>query len=458
MSINSALLSGVSGLVANSAALGAISDNIANVNTVGYKRNITNFADLVTASASAGAYNSGGVQSSTTGLVSQQGQLSQTTSATDLGISGQGFFVVSDTATNRTATDPVTFTRAGSFTPDSGGYLKNTNGQYLQGWLADASGNITTSPTDLSQLQTINVNAIGNSPNPTTTTSFNYNLNSAQTVSAQAATYDPTVAATSMSAYDATTGTGVKPDATTQFTTYDAKGGAHTFEVDFLKSSTANQWNAEIRAVPASDVAGATNGQVATGVVAFNADGTLNTAATTLPTSLAIGASSAAAGLRWAASEGLPTQTIALNSSTSPASVTQYDSPSTTTGNVADGGPAGTLTGVTIAKDGTVSAAFSNGATRTVAKVAVATFINPDGLQSLSGDQYQASVDSGSYTLKTAGQAGAGQIEADNLEASTVDLSSEFTGLIITQRAYAASSKIITTADEMLQTLINSKQ
>ena len=458
MSINSALLSGVSGLVANSAALGAISDNIANVNTVGYKRNVTNFADLVTASASAGAYNSGGVQATTQGLVSQQGQLSQTTSATDLGISGNGFFVVSDTATGRTAADPVTFTRAGSFTPDSAGYLKNSAGAYLQGWVADASGNITTNPTDLSQLSTINVNSIGNVPNPSTNVSFNYNLNSAQSVSAQAATYNPAVAATSMSAYDATTGTGVKPDATTDFTLYDAKGGAHTFEIDYLKSATANQWNAEIRATPATDVAGATNGQVATGIVAFNPNGTLDTTNTTLPTSLAIGASSATTGIRWASAEGLPAQTVALNSSTNPASVTQYDSASVTTGNTADGGPAGTLTGVSIAKDGTVSAAFSNGATRTVAKVALATFVNPDGLQSISGDQYQASVGSGTYTLKTAGQAGAGEISADNLEASTVDLSSEFTGLIITQRAYAASSKIITTADEMLQTLINSKQ
>ena len=314
MSINSALLSGVSGLVANSAALGAISDNIANVNTVGYKRNVTNFADLVTASASAGAYNSGGVQATTQGLVSQQGQLSQTTSATDLGISGQGFFVVSDTATGRTSADPVTFTRAGSFTPDSAGYLKNSDGLYLQGWPADASGNVATSPTDLSQLQTINVNSIGNSPNPSTNVAFNYNLNSSQTVSAQAATYDPTVAATSMSAYNATTGTGVKPDATTQFTTYDAKGGAHTFEIDLLKSSTANQWNAEIRATPASDVAGATNGQVATGIVAFNPRRHAWTPpTTTLPTSLAIGAS--AAGARAFAGrrlEGLPAQTVAL--------------------------------------------------------------------------------------------------------------------------------------------------
>jgi flagellar hook protein FlgE len=459
MSINSALLSGVSGLIANSSALGAISDNIANVNTVGYKRNVTDFQDLVTATATVGAYNSGGVQANVCQLVSQQGQLSQSTSATDLAISGDGFFVVTDKAAGLTSADVRSFTRAGSFTKDSAGYLKNADGMYLQGWLADASGNITTDPSDLTKMSTINVGAIGTVPNPTTTSSLNMNLNAAQTVSAQEATYNPAAAATSMAAYTPTSGTGVKPDYTTQITVYDAKGGPHTFEMDFLKSSTANQWHAEMRAVPATDVAGATNGLISSGIVAFNPDGTLDTTNTTFSTAAtAIGASSAGAGVRWATSLGLPAQSVNFNLSGTPASVTQYNSASTTNSTTTDGGPAGTLTGVTVGKDGIVSAAFSNGAVRTIAEVAVATFQNPDGLQSISGDKYRASVASGGFNLKSPGQGGAGEISPSSLEASTVDLSSEFTGLIVTQRAYAASSKIITTADEMLQTLINSKQ
>ncbi len=458
MSINSALLSGVSGLVANSAALGAISDNIANANTVGYKRNVTDFEDLVTASAAAGSYNSGGVQASTRGLITQQGQLSQTTSATDLGISGSGFFVTTNKATGQTSSDPVSFTRAGAFTPDSGGYLKNAAGLYLQGWLADSTGAITTNPSDLTKLGTINVSSIGNIPNPTTKANLNINLNAAQTVSPQEATYNSAVSATSLSAYDPVAGTGVKPDFTTQVTSYDAKGGAHTFQLDFLKSATANEWHVEVQAVPAGDVAGAANGQIAAGVVAFNPDGTLNGGATTLPANLVIGASSAGAGVRWAAGEGLPAQTVALNLATSPAAVTQYDSASTTNSTSVDGGPAGTLTGVSIDKAGFVNANFSNGAAKRVAQVAVATFVNPDGLTAISGDAYQASIGSGAYNLKTGGSGGAGEVSASTLEASTVDLSSEFTGLIITQRAYAASSKIITTADQMLQELINTKQ
>lgn len=459
MSINSAMLSGVSGLVANSTALGAISDNIANSNTVGYKRNVTQFEDLVTASAAVGAYNSGGVLASTTQMIDQQGQLSQSTSSTDLGIAGNGFFVVTDKATGLTAADTRSFTRAGSFTPDNAGYLKNAAGLYLQGWLADSTGAITPDPSDLTKMGTINITNIGTTPNPTTTASLNMNLDAATTVSSQEATYNPAVAATSMAAYSPTSGTGVKPDYTTQVTVYDAQGGAHTFEMDFLKSSTANQWHAELKAVPASDVAGTTNGLVTTGIVAFNPDGTLDTTHTTFSAAATtIGASSAGAGVRWASGLGLPSQAVSFNLATSPANVTQYSSVSATNSSTVDGGPAGTVTGVNVDNDGYVVASFSNGAQRKIAQVALATFQNPDGMQSISGDAYRASIDSGSFTLKVANTGGAGQISSTHLESSTVDLSTEFTGLIITQRAYAASSKIISTADQMLQELISTKQ
>ena len=140
MSINSAMLSGVSGLIANSAALGAISDNIANVNTVGYKENSTQFEDLVTAKATAGNYNSGGVQAQVSQLISAQGQFQQTTNSTDMGINGNGMFVVADSSAGITATDGPSFTRAGEFTSDKAGYLVNSAGLYLQGWVANTGG------------------------------------------------------------------------------------------------------------------------------------------------------------------------------------------------------------------------------------------------------------------------------------------------------------------------------
>jgi flagellar hook protein FlgE len=118
----------------------------------------------------------------------------------------------------------------------------------------------------------------------------------------------------------------------------------------------------------------------------------------------------------------------------------------------------GNLTNVDIDEDGYVTAIFDNGVTRRIAQVAVATFANPNGLIGLNGNAYRMSNASGPYSLKSPGTGGAGLIAPSTLESSTVDLSTEFTGLITTQRAYSASSKIITTADAMLEELINIKR
>jgi flagellar hook protein FlgE len=452
MSINSAMLSGVSGLIANSAALGAISDNIANVNTVGYKENTTQFEDLVTAKAIAGNYNSGGVQADVTQQVAQQGQFTQTTSATDLAIDGAGFFVVSNSASGLSSTSGPSFTRAGSFTADSQGYLKNSGGFYLQGWPADSAGNVSTSPSDLTKLQTINVSALGSSPDPTTTAAISANLDSATTVSAAAATYNASTKSMASGA--------VTPDVSNaQVTVYDGQGGQHTLQLDLLNVSNTtntsttpstvygpNTWAAEVVDPKSGDVTSA-NGQIASGIITFSATGEI--ASSTLPTSLTV---------PWSTASGLGTQTVALNLSGASGSLTQQAGTSTVNSVSANGGPAGSLTGVTVANDGKVTANFSNGATRTIAQVAVATFADPDGLTAVTGSAYAATDQSGTYVLKTAGQAGAGQMESSQLEASTVDLSTEFTNLIITQRAYSAASKIITTADQMLQDLISIKQ
>ena len=161
MSINSAMLAGVSGLVANSSALAAISDNIANVNTTAYKRNQVNFSDIVTSQAVAGRYSAGGVQGITRQYVSQQGLIQSATSSTDLAIAGDGFFVTSTKGAGITASDPRLFTRAGSFSVDSNGYLKNDAGLYLQGWPVLANGTFDINPSDLNKLGPINVKNLG---------------------------------------------------------------------------------------------------------------------------------------------------------------------------------------------------------------------------------------------------------------------------------------------------------
>jgi flagellar hook protein FlgE len=498
MSINSAMLAGVTGLTANASALAATSDNIANVNTVGYKRNQTNFSDLVTA-ASTQDYSAGGVQALTTSYVTQQGLLQSTSSPTDLAISGSGFFVTTQNPTNNTPTAPRLFTRAGSFTVDNQGYLKNAAGLYLQGWLADTNGNITTDPSNISLLKSINVSSVGGAAGATTQAIINANLQASQTISqasidtvytpasagpppvaaswapSAADGYDPTTVApaldTSMAGYNATTGTGTKPDFSVTVPLADSQGGARSMQIDFLKSaSSPNLWYAEAHIVPASDVVTGPNlqdGQVSVGVVAFTPDGRFDPTQTTLfncaanggVPSLNLGASNAAAPTgsqaNWAPSLGINGQNVQISLGSAAGGLTQYDSQSVVQSVSTNGTPFGNLTSISIDSQGYVTAAFDNGVTRRIAQVGLATFPNPDGLSPVSGDSYRVSLQSGTYNLKAPGSGGGGSLSPSSLEASTVDLSAEFSGLITTQRAYSASSKIITTADQMLQDLIN---
>ena len=471
MSINSAMLAGVSGLVANSAALAAISDNIANVNTIGYKRNQTNFQSVVTTSAAKGAYNAGGVISANRQMVSQQGLLQQSTSSTDLGIAGQGFFVTTSKAEDLTDSDARTFTRAGSFEVDKQGYLRNSAGLYLQGWMVNDLGEIELDPSDLSRLSSINVGAVGGTADPTTRVSINANLNANTTISADEAAY----AAGDMAQYDATAGTGVKPDYSVQIPVSDSQGGKRTLQIDFLKSSAnANEWHAEIRAVPATDVTAA-DGLIASGTVAFTADGQIDLATTDLFGAAAPGPpvvpadpllifapSAGPAGppgsAQWDAALGIAGQQIRIDLAQSPGGLTQYASQSVTQSIATNGTTFGSLTNIDIDESGNVVANFDNGVSRQIAQVAIATFPNPNGLRAVSGNGYRVALESGAFNLKAPGTGGAGSLSPSTLESSTVDLSSEFTGLITTQRAYSASSKIITTADQMLEELINIKR
>ncbi|MDP1632259.1 MAG: flagellar hook protein FlgE [Caulobacter sp.] len=468
MSINSAMLAGVTGLVSNSQALAAVSDNIANVNTVGYKRSQSNFGTLVSSRGANAAYAAGGVTATTRRFITAQGLPMQTSSATDLAISGQGFFVVTEKAENLQSTDVRSFTRAGSFQLDNQGYLRNDAGLYLQGWLVDSAGAIVTDPSDITRLQAINVSSVGGAAEQTTRITVNANLKSSQTLSPDLGVYDPTL--NSMAMYDPDLGTGVRPDFSVQVPVSDSKGGKRTVQIDFLKGANPNEWHAEIRAIPASDVetgAGLTNGQLASGLVVFTPDGRLDATATTLfpdPDNPILGfqASAAAAPgageFKWAAGLGVGGQDIRLDLGGAAGGITQFDSQSLVQSVATNGTAFGNLTNIEIDERGYVTAIFDNGISRQIAQVAVATFPNPDGLIPVNGNAYRVSQQSGTYNFKTAGSGGAGLISPSTLEASTVDLSEEFTNLIITQRAYSASSKIITTADQMMEELLNIKR
>ena len=557
MSINSAMLSGVSGLISNSSALAAISDNIANVNTVGYKRSSANFSTLVTSQSKNATYSAGGVSAKTHQFISQQGLTQATTSNLDLSIAGSGFFVGTEKPEGLTATDTRSFTRAGSFQLDNLGYLKNDAGLYLQGWLADpVTGMITPDPSDLTQLSSINVGTVGGTAEKTTRVGVNANLRSEQPVSAAAnavsnkaavldsggatnayaiyysptgtgnqyqvevrragvsvatgtATFDPvtgaltastlpgggmpnitvapgvTVTATQMGlntkadaiasgAYDPTTRsmsdyaldntTGVKPDFEVQIPVSDSKGGQRAITLSLLKGPGPNEWFAELRAKP-GDLDNNANGQIATGKVTFTNDGKLasvgNLFGGITPTALSIGASDPLAtgtAPRWADGLGIDSQTLQVDLANAAGGLTQYNSQSVVQSVNTNGTAFGNLTNIEVDDEGYVSAIFDNGVTRRIAQVAIATFSNPNGLKGVNGNAYRVTNESGTFSLKTPGGGGAGSIAPSTLEASTVDLSTEFTGLITTQRAYSASSKIITTADQMLEELLSIKR
>ncbi len=494
MSINSALLAGVSGLTANSAALAAISQNIANVNTVGYKRSAAEFQTVVNAQSAGAGYSAGGVLAGARHYTSQNGQLQRTTSSTDLGIAGQGFFVVTEKSENLTPADARLFTRAGAFRVDNLGYLKNTAGLYLQGWPVDANGDINTDPSDLNRLRTINVGSVGGAAAPTTRVQLNANLRSSQEPSAEAVAraardadpLDPAganaydVMTNSMAMWDPETGTGVKPDFEVTIPVSDSKGGQRTLAVSFLKSTIPNQWYAEVRAIPADDVNTSASlgvdGVLKSGLVAFTQDGRLDTdAMAAMPAGVALFEDPSAASLTFRASDtnpaalgagefmwgeqlGIDDQTITFDLTAAAGGLSQYDSASVVQATLTNGTAFGNLSEVKIDEKGFVTAIFDNGVTRQIAQVALATFPSPDALSEVSGNAFRVTQGSGTFNLKGAGSGGAGLIGASQLEASTVDLSAEFTGLITTQRAYSASSKIITTADEMLAELISIKR
>jgi flagellar hook protein FlgE len=439
---------------ANASALAAISDNIANVNTVGFKRLRNDFTSLLKSQNNATTYSAGGVLSRSSALMSEQGSTVASSVATHLAVSGEGMFIVRGKSDDATARDPYYYTRAGQFSPDADGYLQNAAGYYLQGWPVESDGAVNANPTDLNALQTIRVSGIAGGAEATSRLSLSANLQSSEIVSAAAATYDATDPTHNMASG------AVTPDFQIPIQVYDSQGGLHTVTFSFLKQGP-NSWFAEV-SLPPGEVVNASplvNGQLATGVVNFTTFGQLDASTSTLPTSLTIG-QNGSTGTQWAASLGLATQTISLDMGGpgAPGGLTNYDSASALGTSQVDGTPFGSLASVEVDDDGFVTAIFTNGLTRRIFQIPLATFGNTDGLLSEHGGIYRMGPDAGALSIRGTGTGGVGSIKSRALEASTVDLAEEFSNLIMTQRAYSASSKIITTADEMLDELIRLKR
>lgn len=456
MSLYASLFSGVSGLSANSTAIGIISDNITNINTIGYKQTQARFSSLVTESNSAATYSPGGVIAKPQALISQQGLLQGSTSATDLSIDGAGFFIVSAQSSGGGGADAeIAYTRAGSFTPDDEGLLQNTAGLYLQGYALDSEGNPPA--PNVANLTAINVADFTITAEATTSVDIRANLQSSQEISAAVtgATYSNATVLGSMAGYSADIAAGIippvngtKPDFQTDIEVFDAVGGLHTVTFAALKQAD-NTWNAEIFVNPPSElgVQGLPGtGQIAVGQIAFNGDGTIDVAGTSP-------ALTAPLNIGWADGVEAGTVTFNLGSQSESDGISQFAGESTLISTSSNGARFGSVIGVSVNNEGTVTALFNNGLARDVFILPIATFQNPDGLTRRQGNSYTVSDASGERAIKLAGQGGAGFVAPSTLEASTVDLAREFTNLITVQRAFSASTKIITTADEMLSEL-----
>ncbi len=431
MSIVRSMQTGASGIRAHGEALAVTGDNIANVNTVGFKRSRSVFEDELGRSVVGGSAIPQAGSGARLGHIQQmwsQGALLVTGAPTDLALSGDGFFVVRG---NVNGVDGNFFTRAGQFRADANGQLINPNGLNLQGYQADETGRLASTVSDL-RVATGTVPAVA-----TATISMDANLDAT---------------AVAPAAWDPTNPAGTSNFATTA-TVYDSLGAPHEATVYFRKSA-ANSWEWHAM-VDGGELTGGTAGvptEGASGTVTFDTSGALDTETTT--------ASS------WNFLDAAAAQTIAFDfgesittdGGTGLEGLTQFASSSAVTALTQDGYAAGSVAGVAIESDGTVTGVFTNGQRRTLGQIVVADFASVDGLQRAGEGLYASSVESGEPLVGTAGTGGRGSISAGSLEGSNVDLGSEFVDMIAYQRAFQANSRVITTADEMYSELVNLKR
>jgi flagellar hook protein FlgE len=447
MSLYDAMMIGVAGLDADSRALSIASSNIANVITVGYKTSDTAFSTMLASCMGGPGTSDSAVMASAQQNIVQQGLITATSSPTDLAISGNGFFQVSTTPSLQ---GQALYTRAGSFTPDANGNLENTAGLYLMGWPIT---NGSTPTTDPNALQAINLTNLAGKGEPTTKMSLQQNL--------QASDPAQTYALGDME----------NQNVTSQFTrtinVYDTQGGSQPLQISYVKTA-ANTWSYEVSYEGNTNNLTPTGNNpnnpsnpsdvnpIASGVMTFNSDGSLaDVWPTGVPTDPQSGTFSLTIPFSPSTS-GLQPQTISVDMGTvgKTDGTTQFDTDSVMTNDTVDGAVFGDVTGVKIDPDGTVNATYSNGLSEAVFKIPLVTFANADGLSQVSGNAFAQSAQSGTPMVNDAGTGGSGTIASNALEGSTVDLATEFTNMITTQRAYSASARVVTTASQMLDTLM----
>ncbi|WP_304613543.1 flagellar hook protein FlgE [Paracoccus sp. (in: a-proteobacteria)] len=432
MSISSAMNAGVSGLAANSSRLGTISDNIANASTFGYKRVETDFNALVVGQG-AGLYTAGGVRSSTTRSVSQDGAIVTTSNALDLAMTGRGMLPVT-TLNDATGggTPSLMMTRTGAFRPDAGGLLRTESGLVLMGWPTAADGSMPLVARDTSAaLQPIRIESNRPVGDPTTQVSLGANLPATETLPTGSG--DPLPLRVE---YFGNLGTSESLDITFTPDTSDATGMSNTWTVSISDSASDPAANPISTFQVTFD-----DSQGAGGALLNVVGGGYDPATGAIPLTvgggnieLSIGVPGGASGLKQ------------LAASFSPSNV------------VKNGSPVGQLVAVEVDPQGYVKATYDTGFVKALYKIPVIDVPNPNGLVAVEGQAFKTSPDSGGFFLWDAGDGPTGAIAGYAREASTTDIAQELTHLITTQRAYSSNAKIIQTVDEMLQETTNIKR
>ncbi|HEY7335616.1 MAG TPA: flagellar hook protein FlgE [Bryobacteraceae bacterium] len=401
----------LSALSADSTAIDVVGNNLANLNSTGFKASDVSFHDLVSQTIATGAGETqvgSGVGVPVTQMDFTQGSIQSTGNPLDAAIQGDGFFLID-------ANGATEYTRAGNFQVDSKGNLVTATGESVQGWTpvngvlnpSGPTGNITVPVGSLQPAV------------PTANMSVDLNLNAA---AANGDTFS------------------------TSIQVYDSLGTSHVVSFTFTKSATANQWNYSI-SFPNSDLTAA--GTPLTGSLTFSSAGVL--------TSPAAGSAAPALAVSNLA-DGAANMNINWNlfNGNSPL-ITQFSQASATSAQNQDGSAAANLTQVTLQGGGQILAEYSNGSQVVVGQLAMASILNPESLRSVGNNNFALSADTALPAIGVPGTGGRGQVLGGSLEASNADIAREFTNLIVFQRSYEANAKVVTTVDQVSQDTINLK-
>lgn len=422
--MSSSLWSGISGLNASSKQMDVIGNNIANVNTVGFKAGSTVFGDILSQSISGSSMQIGrGVGVTAVPTLFGQGSFVSTQSVTDLAIDGEGFFMVNNS-------DGVTYyTRAGMFSMGEGGYLRDVNGYKVQGYLYSDGVNTNA-------IGDISLSGLQSDPSASTEFSIGANLDS------EAAEDDIFISAQ---------------------TVYDSLGGAHTLKMEFTKTANAREWTYRAYLEQDGVYTESDTTAAAAGTITFEDDGSLDVAAfgdivlnfddfqqNHLPSEATIG--DGANNITWVVEGDLATTSL------TPEVMTGYASSSVNRSLVRNGWASGELQSLSIGNDGVIDGFFTNGQSLGIGQIALAKFTNTLGLKKMGSSLFAATVSSGDALVNQPGTGGLGGISPNSLEMSNADIATEFINMITAQKAYQASAKVVSTTDQMMSELMNIKR